>query len=219
MSGLSRISIGRLINSLKSNFTKTPPNQNTGTHKGRSVQKTEGQPKIQRSQSSPNLSSPKKASLKRFQSITPKPNHAVSTQIPKTNPEDRALELRLKLLKLSDVPTHKPEAIDPSKPKNVGDANKAISSAETVEDLIKLWNHINSKEGNNFSFEQRFTLRQRFPGRLNMISKRPGQAKLINEKILKTMIPDLKKRNDIGHQILERRFGEEFPNNAYFKGK
>ena len=202
--------------------------------RGRAIQKTESNPLLHkarlRTASLSNISTPQKILLPRRQSITPLSPQQAKPYIPRQQPAPkpaaqqqpltpeqqslRNLEEQERVIdlvhhELPPVPTH-----DPGKPRSPNNINQAISQAQTVDELINLWNYINkSDDSNGLTFEQRFTLKQRFPGRLNMISKNSGQARLITNKILKVMIPDKAKRDDIGTQILERRAAEVFPNN------
>ncbi|MTI13332.1 hypothetical protein [Sansalvadorimonas verongulae] len=225
MSVINRTSIGKLFASAKQALSRAAKALPKGNLKGRPVQKLAAQPHLQQSQSAPSLSTPKQASLQRFQSITALEGQSSKSQIPRpvqqqNKPEtqetqreqEEQRELLTKLNKLPAVPTHTPKVETSGKPHGLSETNTAISSAETVSELISLWNHINTAtENNGLTFDQRFVLRQRFPGRLNMVSKKTGQAQFVNYKMLKTMIPDMKKRADIAHQILERRLAESLP--------
>ena len=239
MSGIGGIHI-RALQGLKhavQNIKKSGP---IAHFRGRSIQKAESKPILQqarlRTASLPNISTPQKVSLPRRQSITSLPPQQAKQYIARQQatpqqkplaqqqpltPEQQSLRdleeqervINLVHHELPPVPTH-----DPSKPRGLNNINQAISQAQTVDELINLWNDINKpSDVNGLTFEQRFKLKQRFPGRLNMISKNPGQAKLINNQILKVMIPNKEKRDDIGTQILERRAAEVFPNNPKFQ--
>ena len=239
MSGIGGIHIRAFqgLNHAVQNIKKSGP---IAHFRGRAIQKAEGKPLVQqarlRSASLPNISTPQKILLPRRQSITPLPLQQAKPYIPREQPapqskpaaqqqpltpEQQSLRDIEEHGRVIDLVHHEMPAVpnhDPRKPRGLSNINQAISQAQTVDELINLWNDINkSSDVNGLTFEQRFTLKKRFPGRLNMVSKNPGQAKLINNQILKVMIPDKTKRDDIGAQILERRAAEVFPNNPRFQ--
>lgn len=91
-------------------------------------------------------------------------------------------------------------------PLEKSEIEESLKEVKSVRDLVDLWNHINTGSGKKFlSLGDRLELKQKFPGRLNMVSRQPGQAKLISPKIIETMIPQKKLQGEIARQILDQK--------------
>ncbi len=189
------------------------------SHKGRKVFITQGLRFLGNLKKSYSTS---QKPLQSFQSVKVMPPSTIRTQLPRPqkqkviNFEPANLEklqdenLLRQLNQAPDVPTHKPgrspKKEQPSLPLTQSGLNQTLNKTKTVSELIKVWNHLHApKTKAALPLVQRIQLRRRFAGRLNMISKQPGQAKLITEKIIKTMIPYQQKRIIIGLKILENR--------------